>query len=116
MLISVLDIAISIRMRRNRAAHHHANQQTGIARDNHQKHIQRQMIVLMLSSISIFLIATLPLAIYHTVSPTQFDITDARVNQILNLLAGLALLNTLNYTVSVHNSIELVCSSESFYS
>jgi hypothetical protein len=63
------------------------------------KHVQNQMFILMISSIGIFLVSTLPLTIDHVVS--SYTITDlAGIEKLLITMPILNWIQTLNYAVS----------------
>jgi hypothetical protein len=108
MSIFLTDILISIRIRKRAVIHGNQNSQ-GNHQTNHQKHFQMQLFILMTASICIFLITTLPVAIYKITSPRQSDISTAIVT-IVSVWSGLLWLQSLNYAVSIssyflfHNS------------
>jgi len=89
----VIDIFISIRIRKQAI---NRNPDGSIKRDGN---FQKQMLFLMLASICVFLITTLPLAIYRIISPRQTLIIESIVNAVNNLTI-LTWLQSLNYSVS----------------
>ena len=108
MSIFLIDILISIRIRKRAVIHGNQNSQ-GSHQTNHQKHLQMQLFILMTASICIFLITTLPVAIYKITSPRQSDISTT-ILTIVSVWSGLLWLQSLNYAVSIscfflfHNS------------
>ncbi len=95
MILCLIDIFISIRTSK-RAVVQPANAQQGGNRQ--QKNLQRQMFILMTTSIVIFLTTTLPVAIYKITSPRSADISTT-ILQIVSVWAGLMWFQTLNYAV-----------------
>ena len=94
MLLILLDMIISINLRK-RAVIQVQNQ---IIR--HDGRFQRQLFFLMLSSIIIFLITTLPLSIYHIVFPKQIIyMTVAEYGLVMSISAGLTWFWGFNYAV-----------------
>jgi hypothetical protein len=99
----LIDIIISIRIRKRAVIQASQNSQ----RIN-QTNLQKQMFILMTTSICIFLITTLPVAIYKITSPRQSDISTA-ILTIVSVWSGLLWVQSLNYAVSIsfflfHNS------------
>ncbi len=97
MLIILFDIFIHVRIRQR------AVMQAGQA-NNHQANIQKQMFILMFTSICIFLIATLPLGIYKIIS-TRGQIIGVPALLTSNC-TGLGWFQSLNYAVGI--SIRLI--------
>jgi len=93
MLGIVIDIFISIHIRKQAL---NRNPDGSIKRDGR---FQKQMFFLMLANICVFLITTLPLAIYRIISPREPLIFDSIVNSVNNL-TSLTWLQSLNYAVS----------------
>ena len=95
----VIDIFIIIRTRKRAVTHgaqvHHADQAAG--RD---KRLQNQMIFLMLSSIGIFFVTTLPLTIGH-IQSVHVDLATVDLAKLLTTLTILNWLQSLNCAVSV---------------
>jgi ABC-type multidrug transport system fused ATPase/permease subunit len=75
-------------------------------RTNHQKNIQLQMFILMLSSISIFLMTTLPLAIYKITSVRDSNFL-VSIPQVTSIWTGLGWFQSLNYAVSIVSNQDL---------
>jgi hypothetical protein len=99
MLVIFMDIFISVRIRK-RAVIQPAQFQHGDNRTNHQKHLQLQMLILMLTRASIFLITTLPLAIYKITAPREANFTTS-IFRIASIWTGLTWFQSLNYAVSI---------------
>jgi hypothetical protein len=99
MLFILIDIFIIIRIRK-RTVIHPTQFQHGDARTNHQKNLQLQMLILMLTSTIIFLITTLPLGIYKITSPREANLT-ASLLKITSIWTGLGWFQSLNYAVSI---------------
>lgn len=94
MLLVLLDMFISISIRK-RALLQLQNQST-----NQDKRFQRQLFFLMLSSIIIFLITTLPLAIYRIVFPKQvLTMPVDEYGLVMSISAGLTWFWGFNYAV-----------------
>jgi hypothetical protein len=107
MLTILIDMIISIRLRKRALV-----QPTQAWQNNQnirrQKTLQKQMFILMFASICIFLITSLPLAIYKITSPRQADILNS-IYQILTIWTALAWFQSLNYAVRIsNNSIKLL--------
>ncbi len=99
MLLIFMDIFISIRIRK-RAVIHPTLFQHGGNRGNQQRNLQLQMFILMFTRAIIFLITTLPLAIYRITSPRQADLLRA-IFQIISVWTGLQWFQSLNYAVNI---------------
>jgi hypothetical protein len=95
----LIDIIISIRIRKRAVGQTTQNTQ-GSNQTSYQKNLQRQMFILMTASICIFLITTLPVAIYKIKSPRQSDISTTYLT-IVSVWSGLLWLQSLNYAVSI---------------
>jgi hypothetical protein len=97
MIFFLIDIIINIRSRKRAVTQavtgpHEGNQ-------SHQKNLQMQMFVLMTTSIAIFLITTLPVAIYKIKSPRTSALTVSYALGIANLWIALGWFQSLNYAV-----------------
>lgn len=98
MIIMAIHMIFKIRAQKRAIAPQHpsANADRSVGRDNR---IQNQMFILMLSSICIFLITTLPLTIDHIVS--SYTITSiAGLEQMIGRTTILTWIQTLNCAVS----------------
>ena len=99
MSILLIDIVISIRVRKRILA-----RETLFNREDknsqRQKVLQTQMFTLMLASIVIFLITSLPLAIYRIQSPRQANLT-ADVFQVISIWVGLGWFQSLFFAVNL---------------
>jgi cytochrome b subunit of formate dehydrogenase len=105
MLIILIDIFINVRIRKRAVVQpNQACQQDQNMR--RQNTLQKQMFILMLASICIFLITTLPMAIYKITSPRQADILTS-IFQIITIWVGLLWFQSLNYAVSIATHIML---------
>jgi cytochrome b subunit of formate dehydrogenase len=105
MLIILIDIFINVRIRKRAVVQpNQAWQQDQNMR--RQNTLQKQMFILMLASICIFLITTLPMAIYKITSPRQADIFTS-IFQIITIWVGLLWFQSLNYAVSIATHIML---------
>lgn len=99
MLAFLVDIYHNIRSRKRAVAQ--PGQSTHDANvSHHQKNLQRQMLILMLTSIAIFLTTTLPLAIYKITTPRQNNISSTLV-AIASIWIGLGWFQSLNYAVRI---------------
>ena len=98
MVFMVLDMFAKIRARKKAVAHRAPNQNPDQAavRD---RHLQNQMLFLMLSSIGIFFVTTLPLTIAHILSVHQ-DIATVDLGVLLTTLTIVNWLQSLNCAVS----------------
>ena len=99
MLLILIDIFIHVRTHKRNLIQP-AQLQRVDNRANHQKNIQLQMFILMLSSIIIFLITTLPIAIYKITSVRAADLF-VSIPQITSIMTGLGWFQSLNYAVSI---------------
>jgi hypothetical protein len=99
MVVMVLDMFAKIRARKKAVAHRAPTQNPDHAavRD---KNLQNQMLFLMLSSIGIFFVTTLPLTIGHILSVHQ-DIATVDLGALLTFLTILNWLQSLNCAVSL---------------
>ena len=99
-MVSILiDIFIVVRVRK-RAAIQPADNAHLDNKVRHQRNVQVQMFVLMVASIAIFLVTTLPIAIYKITSPRESNVSNSII-RISNIWIGLGWFQTLNYAVSV---------------
>lgn len=108
MLGILIDIFISIRIRKQTL---NRNPDGSVKRDGN---LQRQMFFLMLASICVFLITTLPLAIYRIISPRQ-GINVEIIQGTVNNLTILTWLQSLNYAVSYIYILIMICSDIYFF-
>ncbi len=99
MVLLLIDIIISVHIRK-RALIHPIYNSHGQNILHHQQHLQIQMFILMITSIFIFLITTLPVAIYKIISPRQDNIS-TEIFTIVSIWAGLEWLQSLNYAVNI---------------
>lgn len=91
MLIILLDIFINIRLRKRAVVHPgQVNQQ--------QSAVQKQMFILMLTSIAVFLVTNLPIGIYKIVSPRGNVFNEALTRT--TIYTALVWFQSLNYAVS----------------
>lgn len=99
MILVLIDIVISVRIRKRALIRpvNHSHAQNHV---HHRRHIQMQMFILMTSSTFIFLMTTLPIAVYKILSPRQTDISMA-IFTIVSIWAGLGWFQTLNYAVNI---------------
>ena len=93
MLGTVIDIFITVHIRKQAI---NRNADGSVKRDGN---LQKQMFFLMLASVSIFFITTLPLAIYRIISP-RLSLNYESILNSVNILNGLTWLQSLNYAVS----------------
>lgn len=97
MLFCLIDIFITVRIRKraviqpndNRIANNRANQ---------QKSLQLQMLILLITSTSIFFITTFPITIYRITSPREIDYQKS-VFEITVIWTGLGWFQSLNFAV-----------------
>ena len=99
MVMCLVDIFINVRIRK-RAVLHSIHTLHGGNRSPHQKNLQTQMFILMTTSICLFLMTTLPLAIYKITSPRQKDVSTS-ILTIVTVWADLGWLQSLNYAVNI---------------
>lgn len=97
MIVVLIDIYIIVRLRK-RATVDPEQEQRRDKRTNQQKHFQLQMLVLMLTSISVFLLTTLPVSIYRIISPREPNVTSSLI-RVASIWIGLAWFQSLNYAV-----------------
>jgi hypothetical protein len=95
----IIDIFIIVQLRK-RTVTQPAQCQRGDVRINHQKNLQLQMFILMLTSATVFLITILPLGIYRITSPREANFP-ASVFTITSIWTGLEWFQSLNYAVSI---------------
>lgn len=98
MLLILVDIFISVRIRK-RAVIQPIQTQSRDNRGNQPRNLQLQMFILMLTSTGIFLITTLPVAIYKIILPREADFAKY-ILDITTIWTGLAWFQSLNYAVS----------------
>lgn len=90
MLIILLDIFITIRLRKRAVV------QPGQT-NQHQSAIQKQMFILMLASIAVFLVTNLPIGIYKIISP-RGNVTAEALTRT-SIYTALVWFQSLNYAV-----------------
>jgi len=100
MVVLLIDISISVRSRKRAVIQPTHNPDGGNKGHYHQRGLQRQMFILMTTSIFIFLITTLPVSIYKITSPRQADLSTALLT-IIVVWTGLGWLQSLNYAVDI---------------
>lgn len=98
MVIILIDIFVVVRVRKRAVIHPTATNSNNHKKSHQHRHLQLQMFVLMIASIAIFLITTLPLAIYKITSPREKDISSSIV-RIISIWVGLGWFQSLNYAV-----------------
>lgn len=102
MAIAVIDILITIRTRKNTIAQQ--NQTWELDKNTQRKKLlQKQMFILMVGSVCIFLTTTLPVGIYKIISPQNPNLGQA-VLSIVTIWTGLGWFQSLLYAVSKINS------------
>ncbi|CAF0880273.1 unnamed protein product [Adineta steineri] len=101
MLIFLTDIYINIQARK-RAVIQPTNGSHDHHRSQHQKNLQRQMFILMLTSIGIFLTTTLPVATYKITSARQSNISTS-IMQVAGVWIGLGWFQSLNYALNFYS-------------
>ena len=103
MLIIVIDIFITLRLRKRIVTH--ASQDENVNRRN--KNLQTQMFILMFASIVIFLLTNLPYAIGKILLPrdTQVVSSAARLTTIWTILGWI---QSLNYAVNQKTEIDRI--------
>ena len=99
MLLILIDILINVRIHKRNVIQP-AQSQYGDIRAHHHRNLQLQMLILILTRISIFLITTLPIAIYRITSPRDANLFTS-VLQITTIWTGLGWFQSLNYAVSI---------------
>ena len=98
MIFVLIDIGIIVRIRKRAIVHPNTDGRRDV-RSLHQKQFQWQMLVLMITSIAIFLTTTLPISIYRITSPRERNVTTS-ILRIANVWIGLSWFQTLNYAVN----------------
>ena len=98
MLLILIDIFITVQIRKRTVVQPTQSQRADNT-STQQRNLQLQMLILMLTSIGIFLITTLPIAIYRIVSVREANIISS-VYEIVRIWAGLTWFQSLNYAVS----------------
>lgn len=105
MIIILVDIFIILRVRKRAVIQ--PNVGTGHSqKSQQQRHLQLQMFVLMIASIAIFLITTLPIAIYRITSPRERNVSNSIV-RIISVWVGLGWFQSLNYAVRLDVLFEI---------
>ena len=99
MLVTLVDIIISIRLRKRAVIQPNQAWQND-PNLKRQKTLQKQMFILMFASICIFFAANLPLGIYKITSPRQTNIFGS-IYQIVSIWTGFLWVQSLNYAVRV---------------
>lgn len=99
MILVLIDMFISVRIRKRALIEptHHSHASN---RSNSSRNIQIQMFILMITSICIFLMTTLPVAIYKITSPRQSDLSTT-ILTVVSIWVGLGWFQTLNYAVNI---------------
>jgi hypothetical protein len=93
MMIFVVDIFIVVRNVKRTIA------PAGQANGKHRNYLQKQMLLLMLSSIAVFVLTTLPLAVAHMIGP-QLPMIYQILIVTTSVFAITSWLQSLNYAVS----------------
>jgi hypothetical protein len=99
MVIILIDLFINVRIHK-RAVIHPAQFRRVVNAVNHHKNLQVQMFIIVFTRICIFLITTLPLAIYRITSARQTNLSNS-VFEITSIWTGLGWFQSLNYAVSI---------------
>ena len=99
MLIILLDIFITIRIRKRAVVQ-------PIQTNNQQGNVQKQMFILMLASIGVFLITNLPVGISKAILSRGPDVRAEAVTRTI-IVTVFGWLQSLNYAVCVFFSFEL---------
>ena len=115
MLLILIDIFICVRIRKRAVIQPAANQH-GDSAGSHQRNLQLQMFILMLASISIFLVTTLPIALYKITAAREQNVTYEPLKRVSTIWTALGWFQTLNYAVSdarcrIAGSLPSVCFS-----
>ncbi|CAF0992218.1 unnamed protein product [Adineta ricciae] len=101
MILLLIDIYINVQARKKAVIQpNNISHETNKSRQ--QKTLQRQMFVLMLTSITIFLLTTLPVAIYKILSPRQSNVSSSII-AVASIWVGLGWFQTLNYAVNFYS-------------
>ncbi|CAF1277674.1 unnamed protein product [Rotaria sordida] len=112
MLAILIDIFIIIRARKRAVI-----QPMQYARNNknmQQYILQKQIFILMLARVGIFLITLLPLAIYKILSPRQATLTRT-IFQIISVWASLQWFQSLFYAVNIIINFKMISICYTFY-
>lgn len=96
MLLILIDIFISVRIRKRTVIHPQTQPENPNVK--RQKTLQRQMFILMFASICIFLITSLPVAIYKITSPRQANALKI-IFEVFTIWTALGWVQSLNYAV-----------------
>ena len=99
MVVILIDIFICVRIRK-RAVIQPAQNQQGDSAGSHQRNLQLQMFILMLASIGIFLLTTLPVALYKITAAREQNVTYEPLKRVSSIWTALGWFQTLNYAVS----------------
>jgi hypothetical protein len=99
MMSILIDIFISVRLRKRAVIHPTHNQKVD-KKAQHQKNLQLQMFILMLSSICIFLTTNLPIGMYKITAVRQSDLSLALI-KVATIWTGLGWFQTLNFAVCI---------------
>ncbi|CAF1611648.1 unnamed protein product [Adineta steineri] len=101
MMLILIDIVISVRIRKRTVI-----QPTQTLRENNkanqQRDIQLQMFILTLTSISIFLITTLPISVYKITAPSEALLFVSSFYQVVTVWTGLGWFQSLNYAMNFY--------------
>ena len=105
LIISLVDISVTIQVKKRflqRGTGVHDQEQPG-ARQN--RNMQRQMLFLMISSVALFLITTLPFFLYKIIFPRQAasNLQNIDSELIIKLSAVFLFFQSLNYSVSCYH-------------
>lgn len=96
MFLSVCDISIVVRSRKRTV---NGTGQAWEEASNRQKILQKQMLILILASVTIFFVTNLPVAIGKIIFPQDKDLIN-NVVRISTIWTGLGWFQSLNYAVS----------------
>ena len=99
MLVILLDIVISVRLRKRAVAQSVQTWTNDTNNGQRQKNVQKQMFILMLASIGIFLITSLPQGVGKLTLPSDEQLS-ASVTRIITTWTILGWVQSLNYAVS----------------
>ena len=97
MFIFLIDIFVVVRVRK-RAVVHTIQSILLDRQSRRQKYVQMQMLILMLSSIVMFLLTMLPVSIYKITSPRQANLSSEFLT-IVNIWTIFGWIQSLNYAV-----------------
>jgi hypothetical protein len=96
MIIMIVSMFLKVRTQKKTVAPQHPNADRSAARNIR---LHNQMFILMLSSVGVFFVTTLPLVVYDSVLP--YTITDiAGIQELLSTRTIFTWLQTLNCAVS----------------